>query len=489
MIIIKVNNTYSYYIGTVYPEILEKCTLSQMQFYRIKGTGEIKRKESKRCYFLKDSNKFPTGWIFSHIIPTLKQMGIEYTIIDEREEIVNNKLKVNYEFKPYNYQQECISLCTTEGKERGIISIATGGGKTFVASNIVAYYGQKTLYIVPSLLLLYQTEKEFIRWFGKKKVGIVGDGEFSPALITIATAQTLWSRKEDPKIKEILENCKVLIMDEAHKISRPTKQNKYMGNTWYTIAMKACNAKIRLGFTATPGKEESYSHQLLKACTGKVIYTKTLSELMMEGYLTKLKVILYENIISNQINTWSKAYSANIIGNESRNKLIIDKAVELADESKRVLIIVNRIERHGKVLMDMFLKYYPSIEVESLYGSDNSEIRKDVLKRFVNFETKIIVSTIIREGVDLPAMDAIIIALAGKGGEAGRDLIQKLGRVVRKCKNKESATLIDIFDNDGYIKYLDTKGIERAKPCILLRHSNQRLKIYESEPMIEIIRK
>ena len=86
-------------------------------------------------------------------------------------------------------------------------------------------------------------------------------------------------------------------------------------------------------------------------------------------------------------------------------------------------------------------------------------------------------------------MDAIVYASGGKGGESGRDLIQKLGRVVRKSRNKKEAILIDIYDNDGYIKYKDKRGNTRKKPCILLRHSNKRLDIYKSEPMIEIIRR
>ena len=353
MVTLRINNTYTHYEGVVYPEILERCTLSQMRFYRIKGTTKTERKEVRRCYFLKGENIFPTGWLFSHIIPVLKNMGLEYTLVDEREKINVNNLETNYEFEPYDYQQEVTRICTTGRKERGIVCIGTGGGKTFVASKIIAYYGQRTLYVVPSLLLLYQTKKVLSKWLGDQNIGIIGDGEFYPSLITIATGQTIWSRKDTEEVKEILHSSRVLILDEAHKISKPNKYNRYVGNTWYHIAMKATNAKIRIGFTATPGKEGSYSNQLLKACTGNILFTKSLSELIMEGYLTKLKVIMYEVILPNQIDNWAKAYSKNIVGNYERNYLIADKAIELASEGKRVLIIVNRIDTHGKVLSNI----------------------------------------------------------------------------------------------------------------------------------------
>ena len=84
-------------------------------------------------------------------------------------------------------------------------------------------------------------------------------------------------------------------------------------------------------------------------------------------------------------------------------------------------------------------------------------------------------------------MDAIIIASGGKGGDFGRDLQQKLGRVVRLSENKSGATLVDFYDDDGYTEYIDIYGKKRKKPNILLRHSVQRLNIYRRESQFEIM--
>jgi len=475
-------NNYSFIQGTLLPELFEVCTLTQSYFFRDRS-GKLQRKERRRCYLSKTEFKFPTGWLYSKIIPTISPLSIEYEIIDNRESIKQLSLSAVYPFTPRGYQNEVVDLVTLRHKERGIIEIGTGGGKSFIGGRILQYFGAPSLYIVPSLLLLNQTSNEFIKWFGKDRVGVVGGGVFEPSLITVATAQTLWSKIDTIEVANLLKDVQVLILDEAHRITKPKAGSYSYGNTWYKIAMKAFNARVRIGLTATPGSEDSYSRELLGAVTGKILYTKSLSWLIANGYLSPLKVIIYNINIPNQINNWAKAYSQNILNNNERNSLIVKQAKKLAKEGKRVLIIVSRIDTHGRILTNKFKGL-----AESLYGEDKTTIREEVLTRFINKETLILVSSIICEGVDLPEMDVVIMALAGKGGEEGTNLRQKLGRVVRKCVGKSSAMVIDFWDNDGYVEYIDSKNKVRSKPSILLKHSMQRLKIYKSEPMLEIIK-
>ena len=110
---------------------------------------------------------------------------------------------------------------------------------------------------------------------------------------------------------------------------------------------------------------------------------------------------------------------------------------------------------------------------ESLYGTDKSDIRLDVLQRFREGELKILLSTLIKEGVDLPEMDAIILANAGKGGVGGRKTVQTIGRCLRLTEKKNTAIIIDFFDDDG---------------GVLAKHSEERMKVYKSEPEFEIVR-
>lgn len=230
--------------------------------------------------------------------------------------------------------------------------------------------------------------------------------------------------------------------------------------------MHCYNARVRLALTATPGKEGQYSRELLEAVTGKIIYVKTSSDLIKQDFLTKPEIYIYPVIIENRYAKWIHAYNYEILDNEQRNKLIVHIARILANRGKRVLIVVDKIQRHGEKLMNLLKD-----GAESMYGSHSSKTRKKIFNRFKSGENKILVSTVIKEGVDIPEMDAIILANAGKGGPSGRKTVQTLGRCLRKSKDKERAIIVDFFDQDG---------------GILERHSKQRIKIYKSEPEFEI---
>ena len=79
----------------------------------------------------------------------------------------------------------------------------------------------------------------------------------------------------------------------------------------------------------------------------------------------------------------------------------------------------------------------------------------------------LIASKIFDQGVDIPELDALI--LAGSGKSSARAL-QRIGRVIRGYPGKKWANVIEFWDN---AKYLES-------------HSSARLKIYKSEPAFQI---
>jgi len=516
MITIKIYNDYCYFSGTVHPNIIDACTLTQQFWYKKKfllkesasskyhidryrndfrytrliqeaeyqNKGyaiplqtKVKYKESdniflvnfpetkKRIYFNIKNNSFPTGWLFSKVIKVCKELKLPYVIDDCRNKLNLKPILAELPHTLRDYQLEAYKVAVK--KERGILALATGSGKSLMAAKILSYYGLNSLYIVPSLNLVYQTHKVLADIFGEESVGFIGDGEYNPKLFTVATQQTLWSRKDKQEVKDLLYSTEVLVLDEAHKVEKVKGKSNRLGNTWYEIAMQCCSARVRLALTATPGKANSYSRLLLEAVTGKIIYELGSSALIKQDYLAKPYIYIYTIPLNTKFKNWQAAYKYNIFHNDIRNNLIVEKANELASKGKRVLVVVDRIAHHGKVLMEKF----GDTNIESLYGSDKSEIRLDVLDRFKKGKTLILLSTLIKEGVDLPEMDAIILANAGKGGEHGRKTIQTIGRCLRKADGKDKAIIIDFYDADG---------------STLERHSNERLKIYKSEPEFEI---
>ena len=516
MHIIKIYNDYSYLSGYAHPAIIEACTLIQHYWYKrkyiLKDTANYKyhidnyRKDfrltrlvqaaesankqyavplrksvtyrnsiniitvnfpdqKKKIYFNSSNGSFPTGWLFSKVVPVLKEKNILYKLEDYRGTITSSPLNAVFPFELRDYQIEAYQRVIN--KERGILDLPTGSGKSAIAAKILSHYGLPTLYIVPSLNLIYQTAEVFSGIFGEEYIGFRGDGKSKEGLIVVATQQTLWSRKDTKDITDLFSRTKVLILDEAHKVEKTEARSKSLGNTWYQIAMRCFNARIRVAMSATPGKEGSFGRMLLEAVTGKEIYKLLTSDLIKQDYLSKPTFYIYTIPIKSKIKNWQSAYTLNICKNKARNRKIVSHAKRLAKKGKSVLIVVDRIERHGQVLMEML-----GDAAESLYGKDKSDIRLDVLQRFKAGKLKILLSTLIKEGVDLPEMDAIIMANAGAGGVNGRKTVQTIGRCLRKTAEKNQAIIIDFFDDDG---------------GILKRHSEARMSIYKSEPEFEVI--
>ena len=79
----------------------------------------------------------------------------------------------------------------------------------------------------------------------------------------------------------------------------------------------------------------------------------------------------------------------------------------------------------------------------------------------------LIASKIFDQGIDIPELDALI--LAGSGKSSGRAL-QRIGRVIRKSPGKKKAIVVEFFDNCKYLR----------------DHSEARIKVYKSEPGFNI---
>ena len=82
-----------------------------------------------------------------------------------------------------------------------------------------------------------------------------------------------------------------------------------------------------------------------------------------------------------------------------------------------------------------------------------------------NHEIEIIIGTALAdEGLDIPSLDSVILAGAGKSKSRA---LQRIGRTMRPHGDKEKAIVIDFYDRG--LKYL-------------AKHSRARIKIYQSEP-------
>ena len=470
----KVYNRYTIVEGSIPSIVYKICSFKTKVYTRIKGSKKTKFEWKTVSLFLHSRRCFPTG-LAGTIMRELSKNNIEYTYEDMRNKPLVSPVSIDI-FPPRFYQKEALDEALR--CSRGVIQMPCAAGKTAVAAYIISKLGLSTLYIVPSTRLLHQTADFMRRCFGKDKIGIIGDNEFNISLINIATAQTLWSRIKRGTITYILDNTNVLIIDEAHIINKSIRNRYSLTNTWYRIAMDI-DAYYRFGFTATPGKDDSIARKLLEATTGRIIYSISYDTLVEHGYLVKPEVDIYTinngtlDYTDGTVETWSEERESLILLNDERNNKIVNIAREYASEGKSVLITVDLIEKHGNILKEMMP------EATFMVSKTDKKEKERIIEDFKNKDIKILISTIMGLGVDIPTMDVVILANGGKGGESNRSIIQRAGRVLRISEGKVVGKIVDFYDKCTVLRISETSGNFYKKPAMVERHSIERVKAYK----------
>ena len=83
-----------------------------------------------------------------------------------------------------------------------------------------------------------------------------------------------------------------------------------------------------------------------------------------------------------------------------------------------------------------------------LSGKDNTTLRQATLKKFAKGEIKVLISTLLGEGTDVPSINCFIAAGAGKSPIG---VIQRAGRALRIAPGKKTAIIVDFRDSGKYL--------------------------------------
>ncbi len=96
----------------------------------------------------------------------------------------------NESYKLHDYQEVIVAEC--RAKQRGLVVLATGGGKTIVAGAIIKEIGvAPVVFFVTSKELLEQSKDKLEKALKLKgKIGVIGDGKCDIHDISVCTIQT-----------------------------------------------------------------------------------------------------------------------------------------------------------------------------------------------------------------------------------------------------------------------------------------------------------
>lgn len=420
--------------------------------------------------FNSKKGSFPTG-LLSRVKKILQQNSLTYQVQDYRQKPTPKlKVKFNPPFLLRPYQQDTVNSAPT--KQRGIIRIATGGGKSLCLAGIIGKLK------VPTLVLIHKRDVfwQLVETLEKSldiPIGKVGAGVIDIQPVTVAMMQTV-ARALDPDIKvdseddteiddpesiqALVRNSECVVVDETHRIN----------TGWYELILNNTrNAFYRFGLSATPFRTDN-ADLVIEAHLAPKFVDISASYLIDNGYLAAPTIYLYPFKHKRQPAdlTYAKLYGLEIAQNCARNALIVELARQLLMYDKTVLVAVTRVE-HGKLLEPLLQQLDPNAIFA--HGQMDSLVRKQILADLNEGKRKIVVSTtIFGEGVDVPNLSTLILA---KASDSAVDTLQLVGRVLRITPTKKTATIIDIAD----------EGCR-----FFAQHSKSRNETYKQEPRYNV---
>ena len=224
------------------------------------------------------------------------------------------------------------------------------------------------------------------------------------------------------------------------------------------------SAKHRFLLSGTPWRD-SGDDILIEAVSGPKFCDVNATRLIKLDYLVPPDIHFINVPVMRGVGKkYHEVYKNYIVENDDRNDLIVKAARKLVKAGKRVLILVVRVQ-HGKILQDMFEEEF---SIKFLDGAKSTKKRLEAIQDVKDGKIQILIaSKIFDQGIDIPELDALI--LAGSGKSSGRAL-QRIGRVIRKSPGKTRAIVVEFFYNCKYLR----------------DHSEARIKVYKSEPGFNI---
>ncbi len=410
-------------------------------------------------------------------------------------------IKEKKQLRPYQEQAIQSVLEGFKSHDRGKLIMPPGTGKTLIALRIAESLGvgKLILFLCPSIALLDQSIKAWFRdselpvhaYAVVSDRGVGKDDELnSRSLLSYpatTSAEELISRfrLEQDKLNVIfatyqsldvikeaqqkgLPEFDLIICDEAHRTAGVSKREET--NFKLVHSNEHIRGKKRLYMTATPKvfdidreeKERIEEEHLVKifdmsdeAIFGPTFFEYSFRRAIEEGYLSPYRIVvmtvdkkevqekLYEYLMSQDSLSIDDTTKLVGLGKLIKGEVLNEDGTPLNLSIKRGIVFVNRVKTSKQVAEDfeaVFREYFGTqspAEVQHIDGNMSVFDKRTKINWLREGGEKSHILTnakVLTEGIDVPALDFVAFF---DPKESVVDIIQALGRVVRKAQNKE----------------------------------------------------
>ena len=223
-----------------------------------------------------------------------------------------------------------------------------------------------------------------------------------------------------------------------------------------------CNARFRFGLSATALLREDNANLEIVGICGDILQVVKAKTLQDQGFLVPCR-IEFVDVFSEKKRflDYQDAYKVHIVENEDRNNAVMEEVMRLAGSSKKVLVLVDRVE-HGRVFERMGFEF--------VHGQSSLDERRKAVEDLNAGVIRVLVATkVFGEGVDIPAVDAIVVA---SPAASVIKVVQRVGRGLRLSPDKSELVVVDFFN---HVQYFD-------------RQARKRRLVYEAEGFEVVLR-
>lgn len=320
-----------------------------------------------------------------------------------------------------------------EGYQRGLVVLATGLGKTWLAAFDTHEMGaRRVLFVAHREEILLQAAQTFVRIRPGDQISLYrNSAEDLSAHVLCASVQTLSRTSHLERFTR--KHFDYMVVDEFHHASAPT----------YRKLLQHFDPRFLLGLTATPDRTDQ--SDILSLCDDNMVFTYNL----FEGIQAKLLVPFhYYGIFDESVNYAEVPWRNGRFDPDSlSNKLAtLGRARHALKEWKsraqtKTLAFCISV-KHADFMANQFVS--AGVRAAAVHGE--SEIsRSEGLAQLESGALQVLFSVdLFSEGMDLPAIDTVLML---RPTESKILFLQQLGRGLRRADTKSHLVVLDFIGN------------------------------------------
>lgn len=320
-----------------------------------------------------------------------------------------------------------------DGYLRGLVVLATGLGKTWLAAFDAEQMGaHRVLFVAHREEILNQAAETFLRIRPRARIGFyMGQERETQVDILCASVQTLGRTAHLTRFSP--QHFDYIVVDEFHHAAAPT----------YRHLLNYFTPRFLLGLTATPDRTDQ--SDILSLCDDNLVFACNLFSGITAGLLAPFHYFgIWDETVDYKAIPWR---NGRFEPEQLSNKLATLARARHAfkqwrEKGQQRTLAFCASTRHAEYMAHQF--QLNGVTTAAVYSGSRMS-RGDALARLAEGRLQVIFSVdLFNEGVDLPAIDTVLML---RPTESKILFLQQLGRGLRKAVSKDKLVVLDFIGN------------------------------------------